>query len=253
MGRTIQILSVLLLTWAYTQAQIDSNTNSIAETTETVDSTETTETTEYGPINMVVDQLSNMAVNISDQTSTQLQANIERTLTSILDDLEELTTNAMAEMSIAIDDTNQVLLGNPECNAAWNLQDFTLNVTDELRGCTEQLSNMIATYRGEGQQALANVQSFVQQMAQLPIVCQSQQMGVALAPMGISFDNSNSCFLRGIAVINQGLAEAMHNASLLLVRTRRLAQNELARSQQCSNALVAQVTEYLRVQRANCS
>lgn len=201
----------------------------------------------------MVDQLSNMAVNISDQTSSQLQANIEHTLTNIMDSLEALTTNAMAEISMAIDDTNQLLLANPNCNAAWNLQDFTLNVTDELRACTEQLTNLIGTYRADGERALAKVQGFVQQMAQLPALCQSLEMGVALVPMGISFDTSNSCFLRGIAAINQGLAEAMHNASMLLVRTRRLSQDQLARSQQCSNALVAQVTEYLRVQRANCS
>ncbi|XP_064535467.1 uncharacterized protein LOC135426334 [Drosophila montana] len=243
MGRTIRILSLLLLTL----------TRGHAEDTSTTETHTETETTEYGPISMVFDQLADMAVDVSDKTSSQLQANIERTLMDITDNIDAMTTNAMAEMSIAIDDTNQLLMANPSCNAAWNLQEFTINVTDQLRACTMRLSGMIGAYRDDGQQVLSNVQSFVQQMAQLPIVCQNQAMGAAIAPLGFSFDNSNSCFLSGITAINQGLAEAMHNASLLLVRTRRLSQEQVARSQQCSDAVVAQVIEYLRVQRANCS
>ncbi|EDV90294.1 uncharacterized protein LOC6571388 [Drosophila grimshawi] len=245
MNRATGILSILLLTWAQAQAETLSTTETYSETE--------TETTEYEPISMVVNQLSNMAVDVSDRTSTQLQANIEQALANVMDNVEAVTTNAMADISIAIDDTNHLLLGNPSCNPAWNMQEFTLNVTEQLGACTLKLSNTIETYRRDGQQVLANVQSFVQQMAQLPMLCSSQLMGAALAPLGANYGDNNNCFLRGMTTINQGLAQAMHSGSLLLVNTRRLPQDQMAEAQRCSDAVAAKVIEYLSVQRANCS
>ncbi|KAH8359671.1 hypothetical protein KR093_008243, partial [Drosophila rubida] len=214
-----------------------------------------TETTEYGPINMVVDQLAGMAVEFSDQSSSQLQGNIDRALASITGNIEAMTTNAMGEMDLAIDQTSQFLMDHVDCNPAWNLQEFTANVTHQLNGCTLNLGTLVEALRADGQQVMQNVQSFVQQMSQLPLVCSQgqQSASVALGPLSLGFDNSNNCFMNGITSINQGLAKAMHNASLFLVHTRRLSQEQVAQAQQCSEAVVAQTLDYLSAQRANCS
>lgn len=202
---------------------------------------------------MVVDQLAGIAVDVSDQTSSQLQGNIERALNAITGNIETLTSDAMAEMERAIIEANQFILDNPSCNPAWNLQEFTANVTHQLGGCTLNLGRLLEAFRSDGQQVMASVQSFVQQMAQLPIMCQSQQMGVALGPMSFAFDNSNNCFMSGITAINQGLASAMHNASLFLQHTRNLSEEQVAQSRQCTAAVVSQVIQHLSAQRANCS
>ncbi|XP_034488974.1 uncharacterized protein LOC117792807 [Drosophila innubila] len=247
MDTTLEIWSmfVVLLTFAHGQ--------SITTTTTTTETHTETETTEYGPISMVVDQLAGIAVDVSDQTSSQLQGNIERALSAVTGNIESLTTNAMDEMERAIIEANQFILDNPSCNPAWNLQEFTANVTHQLGGCTLNLGRLVEAFRRDGQKVMADVQSFIQQMAQLPIMCQGQQVGVALGALSFEFDNSNNCFMRGITAINQGLALAMHNASLFLLHTRQLSQEQVAQSQQCTDAVVYQVLQHLSAQRANCS
>jgi len=202
---------------------------------------------------MVVDQLAGLAVDVSDQTSSQLQGNIEQALFSVTGHIESMSSNAMAELERAIIEANQFILDNPSCNPAWNLQEFTANITLEVDACSLNLGKLVEAFRADGQQVMASVQSFIKQMAQLPIMCQGQQMGVALGPLNLEFDNSNNCFMLGITAINQGLAQAMHNASLFLVHTRKLSQEQVSQSQQCTDAVVSQVIAHLNAQRANCS
>ncbi|KAL7729251.1 hypothetical protein ACLKA6_009705 [Drosophila palustris] len=245
MDTTIGIWSIfaVLLAIAHGQSTLTSTTETHTET----------ETTEYGPISMVVDQLAGLAVDVSDQTSAQLQGNIERALVEVTGHIEILTSNAMAEMETAIIEANQFVLDNPSCNPAWNLQEFTANVTHQLNDCTFNLGKLVEAYRSDGQKVMASVQSFIQQMAQLPVMCQRQQMGVALGPLNLEFDNSGNCFISGITAINKGLAQAMHNASLFLAHTRTLSQEQVAQSQQCTEAVVSQVIQYLSTLRENCS
>lgn len=208
---------------------------------------------------MVVNHLADMAVDVSDQTSAQLQENIDRALAVLTGNLESISSNAQLEVNSVIDETNEMIQSNPDCMPTWHLQEFTANVTQQLSMCTFDAERMIIAYREEGEQAMAEVQSFVQQLGQLPMLCQGQLMGTALAPLtplGLDLTSGsagNSCFMEGITRINQGLAQAMHNASLLLVRTRQLSQEQMTGAQECSAAVVRQVTEYLSEQRANCS
>ncbi|KAH8416655.1 hypothetical protein KR222_001341, partial [Zaprionus bogoriensis] len=216
-----------------------------------------TESTEYGPITMVFNQLADMAVDVSDQTSAQLQENIDRLLATIARNVETISSDAMLEVSNVIDETNAVIMANPNCMPAWHLQEFTANVSQQLRMCSIDAGRLIEAARADGQQALVTLQGLVQQMAQLPALCQGQEaMGsVALAPLGIELSGggSNNCFMDGIAQINQGIAQAMHSASLLLERTRQLSRQQVSRQQACSAAVVRQVTAYLSEQRENCT
>ncbi|XP_051863843.1 uncharacterized protein LOC117576825 [Drosophila albomicans] len=248
MTTTIGIWSVLAILVALTDGQIISSTSTTESQTET-------ETTEYGPISMVVDQLAGMSVDFSDQSSAQLQANIDRALVALTGNIEAMSISAMHQMDQTIDQTSQFLMDHVDCNPAWNLQKFTSNVTRQLSDCSLNMGRLAESLRVDGQQVMADVQSFIQQMSQLPLMCSQQQQSASLAvgPFSVGFDNSNNCFMDGITSINQGLAKAMHNASLFLVHTRRLSQEQTAQSQQCSDAVVAQTLEYLNALRANCS
>lgn len=208
---------------------------------------------------MVVNQLADMAVDVSDQTSGQLQENIDRALAGLTGNLETISTDAMLELTNVIDETNEMIQSNPDCMLGWQLQEFTANVSGQLSICSLSTRQMIESYRVEGQLAMSEVQGFVKQMTRLPALCREQAMDTALVPLNAlgldlsSGSNGNSCFLEGITRINQGLAQAMHRASLLLVRTRQLSQAQMSQVQECSTATVRQVTEYLSEMRANCS
>lgn len=207
---------------------------------------------------MVINQLADMAVDVSDQTSGQLQDNIDRALAAVTGNLETISSNAMLEVTSAIDEANEMIQSNPDCIVGWHLQEFTANVSRELSMCSLSTRQTIEALRREGQLAMSEVQSFVQQLAQLPAMCQGQAISTALAPLALGLDltsgsTGNSCFMEGITRINQGLAKAMHSASLLLVRTRQLSQDQMSQVQECSTAAVRQATEYLSEMRANCS
>lgn len=208
---------------------------------------------------MVINQLADMAVDVSDQTSGQLQDNIDRALAAVTENLENISSNAMLEVTSAIDEANEMIQSNPDCIVGWHLQEFTANVSRELSMCSLSTRQTIEALRREGQLAMSEVQSFVQQLAQLPAMCQGQAISTALAPLNAlgldltSGSTGNSCFMEGITRINQGLAKAMHSASLLLVRTRQLSQDQMSQVQECSTAAVRQATEYLSEMRANCS
>jgi len=131
-----------------------------------------TETTNYGPVTMVVDNLAEIAVSVSDDTSIQLEEKINRTRQNIAGNIEVLNANAMAELSDVIYETNQLVVSNPDCNPAWSLDELNENVTHQLGGCTEDLGSLLEDFRLESQLALARVQEFVQQIAHLPAKCQ---------------------------------------------------------------------------------
>ncbi|XP_017140093.1 uncharacterized protein LOC108154342 [Drosophila miranda] len=212
-----------------------------------------TETTNYGPITMVVNNLAEIAINVSDETTGQLQSKMERTVQDITGNLEVLTTDAMAQLSDAIYETNQLLVGNPSCNPAWNLDELTANITDQLGACTFGLGSLVDSFRQEGQQSLTNVQGFVQQIAQLPSLCQMLGQSTELAPLNpLGFAGGNNCFINGMVEINKGMAQTLHNASLLLVRTRQLSEEQVAQAQQCSDSVVQQIRQFLSDERANC-
>ncbi|XP_022224889.2 uncharacterized protein LOC111075728 [Drosophila obscura] len=211
------------------------------------------ETTEYGPITMVVNNLAEIAINVSDETTGQLQAKLERTVQDITGNLEVLTADAMAQLSDAIFETNQLLVENPSCNPGWNLDEFTVNITNQLGACTLGLGSLVDSFRQEGKQSLANVQEFVQQIAQLPSLCQLLGQSTELAPLNpLGFAGGNNCFINGMVQINQGMAQSLHNASLLLVRMRQLSEEQVAQAQQCSNSVVEGMRQFLSDERANC-
>ncbi|XP_068156684.1 uncharacterized protein [Drosophila tropicalis] len=211
-----------------------------------------TETTEYGPVTMVLDSLAQIAVNVSDESSIQMQSKMNRTVQEIAGNMEVVISNAMAELSDAIYETNSLFIANPDCNPAWNLEELIANVTNQLSACTSTLANSMESFRYNAQEMVASIQTLVQQIGQLPHFCQLLGASTeAVAPLG--FASGNNCFLRGMTEINQNMAQAMHNASLLLVRTRQQSQEQVAQSQQCSDLVVSQIRNFLSEERANCN
>ncbi|EDV49950.1 uncharacterized protein LOC6552919 [Drosophila erecta] len=236
MSQTLGVLALLLLTLADCQEI-------------RYESTMETETTNYGPVSMVVDNLAEIAVNVSDSTTIQLEEKINRTRQNIAGNIEVLTANAMAQLSDVIYETNQLVVSNPDCNPAWSLDELNENVTHQLAGCTDDLGSLLEDFRLEGQLALARVQEFVQQIAQLPAKC--QMLGASplnpLAPAGGSV-----CFINAMAEINLGMAQSMHNASLLLVQSHQTAEDQVELAQQCSAMVVQQIGDYLREEQDQC-
>ncbi|KAH8383689.1 hypothetical protein KR009_010063, partial [Drosophila setifemur] len=207
------------------------------------------ETTNFGPITMVVDNLAEIAVNVSDETSVQLQARMDRTAQEISGNMEVLTTDALAQLSDVIFETNQLLVANPDCNAAWSLDELNENVTAQLSGCTDGLGNLLENFVRNGEQSMNSVRGFVQQIAEIPAHC--QLLGVpqlnSLATAG-----ANICFINAMAEINLGMAQSLHNASLLLVQTRRATEEQVMQAQLCSGAVVQQIADYLREEQDQC-
>ncbi|KAH8278407.1 hypothetical protein KR018_002707, partial [Drosophila ironensis] len=207
------------------------------------------ETTNYGPVSMAVNDLAQIAVNVSDESTGRLQAKMFRTLQDIRANIEVLTSSSLAELSDVIFETNQLLGSNPDCNPAWNLDELNENVTSQLTVCTEGLSSLLFNFSQNGQQAMARVQGFVQQIADLPAKCQG--MGFSqLNPLATA--SSNVCFINGMAEVNVGMAQAMHNASLLLVQTHQATEEQVSLAQGCSGAVVQQVGNYLRQELDQC-
>ncbi|EDW96492.1 uncharacterized protein LOC6536189 [Drosophila yakuba] len=236
MSQTLGVLALLLLTLA--DCQVIRYGSEVE-----------TETTNYGPVTMVVDNLAEIAVNVSDGTTIQLEEKMNRTRLNIAGNIEVLTANAMAQLSDVIYETNQLVVSNPDCNPAWSLDELNENVTHQLGGCTDDLGSLLEDFRLQGQLALARVQEFVQQIAQLPVKC--QMLGAAplnaLAPAGGSV-----CFINAMAEINLGMAQSMHNASLLLVQTHQTAEDQVELAQLCCAMVVQQIGDYLREEQDQC-
>ncbi|XP_017055202.1 uncharacterized protein LOC108097443 [Drosophila ficusphila] len=208
-----------------------------------------TDTTADGPVSMVVDNLAEIAVNVSIDTTVQLEAKMNRTREDIAGNIEVLTANALAQLSDVIFETNQVMVDNPDCNAAWNLEKLNENVTLQLVGCTGNLGSLLQNFRIEGQLALAKVQEFVHQIAQLPEKCQTAGIS-ALNPLGSA--GGSVCFINGMAGINLGMAQSLHQASQLLVRTHRSSEEQVELAEQCGATVVQQIGDYLREERDQC-
>ncbi|EDX13786.1 uncharacterized protein LOC6728955 [Drosophila simulans] len=234
MSQTLGVLALLMLTWADCQ-EVRYETK--------------TETTNYGPVTMVVDNLAEIAVSVSDDTTIQLEEKINRTRQNIAGNIEVLTANAMAELSDVIYETNQLVVSNPDCNPAWSLDELNENVTRQLGGCTEDLGSLLEDFRLESQLALARVQEFVQQIAHLPAKC--QMLGASpLNPLASA--GGSVCFINAMAEINLGMAQSMHNASLILVQTHQTAEDQVEQAQLCSAMVVQQIGDYLREEQDQC-
>ncbi|XP_052858234.1 uncharacterized protein LOC128265988 [Drosophila gunungcola] len=208
-----------------------------------------TDTTNYGPVSMVVDNLAEIAVNVSDENTAQLEGKMNRTWQDIAGNIEVLTASALAQLSDLIYETNQLLVANPDCNAAWSLDELNENVTHQLSGCTGDLGNLLEDFRLEGQLALAKVQGFVQQIAQLPARCLSMESS-PLNPLASA--GGSVCFINAMAEINLGMAQSMHDASLLLVQTHQSAEDQVEQAQECCTIVVQQIGDYLRDEQDQC-
>ncbi|XP_030376263.1 uncharacterized protein LOC115625366 [Scaptodrosophila lebanonensis] len=209
----------------------------------------TSETTEYGPVTIVLDNLAQIAVNVSDETSTQLQAKLERTAQDLTGNIEVITATGMQQLSDALHATNELFLANPNCNSDWNLDEFTANVTEQLTACTVNLTTAITSFSSEGKQIVNNVQTYVQQIAELPSFCHL----ISSETVDLSFAGGTNCFMRRITEINQNMSLALHEASLLLVGTRQRGLKQVEQAEDCTNKLVAQINEFLSNERANCA
>ncbi|XP_017073420.1 uncharacterized protein LOC108109431 [Drosophila eugracilis] len=208
-----------------------------------------TDTTNYGPVTMVVNNLADIAVDVSDDTTVQLEGKINRTQQDIAGDIEVLTANALSQLSDAIYETNELLVVNPDCNPAWSLDELNENVTYQLGGCTSGLGNLLDNFRLEGQQALSRVQGFVQQISELPAKCQMLGSS-ALNPLATA--GGSVCFINAMAEINLGMAQSLHNASLLLVQTHQATEQQVDQAQRCTAFVVQQIGDYLREERDQC-
>ncbi|KAH8354470.1 hypothetical protein KR084_011977, partial [Drosophila pseudotakahashii] len=208
-----------------------------------------TDTTNYGPVSMVVDNLAEIAVDVSDDTTIQLEGKINRTREDIVGNIEVLTANALAQLSDAIYETNEFMVDNPDCNAAWSLDELNENVTSQLGGCTGGLGGLLVNFRLEGQMALSRVQQFVHEIAQLPAKCQM----LGASPVNpLASAGGSVCFINAMAEINQGMAESLHDASLLLVQTHQTTEQQVEQAQQCCDTVVQQVGEYLHEEQDQC-
>ncbi|KAH8276836.1 hypothetical protein KR026_001495, partial [Drosophila bipectinata] len=223
---------------------------SLADTSVSLNENRTSiETTNYGPVTMVVDNLAEIAVNVSDESTDQLQAKMNRTGQDISGNIEVLTTNALAQLSDVLFETSNVMIANPDCNPTWSLDEVNENVTSQVNRCTDGLVILLEDFRQSGQQAIANVQEFVQKIAQLPAQC--QMLNVAqLGPLATI--GGNVCFINGMAEINVGMAQSMHNASLLMVRTHQAAEEQVILAEQCLRGVVQEIGDYLRQEQDQC-
>lgn len=207
------------------------------------------ETTNYGPVTMVVDNLASIAVNVSDESTGQLQAKMDRTEQDISGKIEVLVTNASAQLSDVIFETSKVLIANPDCNPTWSLDEINENVTTQVKECTDGLVILLENFRQSGQQAMASVQGFVQEIAHLPAQCQLLEVA---QPNPLASIGANVCFINGMAEINVGMAQSMHNASLLLVQAHQAAEEQVILAEQCLGAVVQQIGDYLRQEQDQC-
>ncbi|ALC46213.1 CG11672, partial [Drosophila busckii] len=247
MSKTIGMWSLSLLLLAGTiiksNAQIE-----IYESTETITDTETTTEALLGPIGLVADNFASMAVDAGAIGTTQLEEAVQRLLSELQRNIVNINSLGMAQLNQQIDQTNQVFLGNPDCNPAWNVIDFTEDVSRQLNVCTAPLDNSILLLRDNGRSMLNTAQSFVEQISQLPALCQGSDM----SPLNFAFMGGSNCILEGMSRLNQGLAQAMHNVSLLVSRIRHVAQQQLSQAEQCSELVVTQMSNALYSQRVNC-
>ncbi|XP_020811654.1 uncharacterized protein LOC110186728 [Drosophila serrata] len=237
MSQIVGALGVLLFALAACQAEtvVRYETNTQKDT--------------YGPVTMVVDNLAEIAVNVSDNSTAQLQAKMDRTERDIAGNMEVLTANAVAQLSDVIFQTNELLVANPDCNPAWSLDELNENVTAQLSTCTANLEDLLKDFRVQSQQAMSRVQGFVQQIAELPAKC--QMVGASsLNPLASA--GAHVCFINGMAEVNVGMAQSMHSASVLLVQTHQAAADQEKQAQQCSGAVVQQVGDYLREEQDQC-
>lgn len=203
----------------------------------------------YGPVTMVVDNLAEIAVDVSDNSTAQLQAKMDRTERDIAGNMEVLTANALAQLSDVIFQTNELLVANPDCNPAWSLDELNENVTAQLSTCTASLGDLLEDFRVQSQQAMSRVQGFVQQIAELPAKCRL----VGASPLNpLASAGAHVCFINAMAEVNVGMAQSMHSASLLLVQTHQAAAEQEEQAQQCSEAVVQQVGDYLREEQDQC-
>ncbi|XP_036673147.3 uncharacterized protein [Drosophila suzukii] len=208
-----------------------------------------TDTTNYGPVSMVVDNLAEIAVDVSDETTAQLEGKINRTQQDIAGNIEVLTANALAQLSDVIFETNQILVANPDCNVAWSLDDLNDNVTHQVGGCMGGLGDLLENFRLEGQLALERVQELVQEMAQLPAKCQM----LGTSPLNpVASAGGSVCFINAMAEINKGMAQSLHNASLLLVQTHQTTEDQVEQAQRCCATVVQQVGDYLHEEQDQC-
>ncbi|KAH8232289.1 hypothetical protein KR032_003725, partial [Drosophila birchii] len=203
----------------------------------------------YGPVTMVVDNLAGIAVNVSDNSTAQLQAKMDRTEQDISGNMEVLTASALAQLSDVIFQTNELLMANPDCNPTWSLEELNENVTAQLSTCTADLGALLEDFRVQSQETMSQVQGFVQQIAELPAKC--QRLGSsALNPLASA--GAHFCFINGMAEVNAGMAQSMHSASMLLVQTHQAAAEQEEQAQQCSGTVVQQVGDYLREEQDQC-
>ncbi|KAH8338483.1 hypothetical protein KR059_006503, partial [Drosophila kikkawai] len=203
----------------------------------------------YGPVTMVVDNLADIAVNVSDNSTAQLQDKMDRTERDIAGNMEVLTANALAQLSDVIFQTNELLVANPDCNPAWSLEELNENVNAQLSTCTVSLADLLQDFRVQSQQAMSRVQGFVHQIAELPAKCQL----VGASPLNpLASASAHVCFINAMAEMNVGMAQSMHDASVLLVQTHQAAAEQEEQAQQCSVAVVQQFGDYLRDEQDQC-